>query len=61
MKQKQKRSSRNASLNSYLKKYVSFCVKKIVTTKSVMGEEVKAEDVVSALKNVPKKGDPKKT
>ena len=42
-----------------LEQYVSSCVKKIVTTTSVMGEEVKAEDVVSALKNVPKKGDPK--
>ena len=49
-----------------LEQYVSSCVKKIVTTTSLTGEEVKAEDVVSALKNVPKnnrknfqKGDPK--
>ena len=45
-----------------LEQYVSSCVKKIVKTTSVTDEEVKAEDVVSALKNVPKnkqKGDPK--
>ena len=49
-----------------LEQYVSSCLKKIVTTTSLTGEEVKAEDVVSALKNVPKsnrknfqKGDPK--
>ena len=48
-----------------LVQYVSSCVKKTVTTTSVTGEEVKAEDVVSALKNVTKnnrknlhKGDP---
>ena len=45
-----------------LEQYVSSCVKKIVTTTSVTDEEVKAKDVVSALKKVTKnkqKGDPK--
>ena len=49
-----------------LEQYVSSCVKKIVTTTSLTDEEMKAQDVVSALKNVPKsnrrnlqKGDPK--
>ena len=46
MKQKQKRSSRNASLKQLLEQYVLSCVKKIVTTTSLTGEEVKAEDVV---------------
>ena len=34
--------------------YVSSCVKKIGTIESPVQEEVKAQDVVSALKNVPK-------
>ena len=37
-----------------LEQYVSSCVKKIVTTASPTQGEVTAEDVVSALKNVPK-------
>ena len=37
-----------------LEQYVSSCVKKIVTTASPVQEEVKAQDVVSALRNAPK-------
>ena len=37
-----------------LEQYVSSCVKKMVTTASPVQEEVKAQDVVSDLKNVPK-------
>ena len=41
-------------LEQLLEQYVSSCVKKMVTTASPVQEEVKAQDVVSALKNVPK-------
>ena len=41
-------------LEQLLEQYVSSCVTKIVTTASPVQEEVKAQDVVSALKNVPK-------
>ena len=44
-----------------LEQYVSSCVKEIVTTASSVQEEVKAQDVVSALKNVPKGGNRKNT
>ena len=37
-----------------VEQYVSSCVKKIVTTASPVQEEVKAQDVVSALKHVSK-------
>ena len=37
-----------------LEQYVSSSVKTIATTESPVQEEVKAQDVVSALKNVPK-------
>ena len=38
-----------------LEQYVSSCVKKIVTTASLVQEEVKAQDVVSALKKRPER------
>ena len=37
-----------------LEQYFSSCVKKIVTTTSMTGEEVKAEDLVSAFKTSPR-------
>ena len=53
-KQKPKRSFSKRQPEQLLEHYVSSCVKKIVTTASPMQEEVKAQDVVSALKNAQK-------